>query len=279
MGTIASKLSYLAETKEAIRQAIINKNVEVLTTDPFRLYATKIAQISGGGGGGGFDGYIPYSHETKIICEAYKGNFNPTEQTWGTGTNPINYIGGTPTVDTNEKAISMPAKSSGIYGYVDLGADDTEYTAYIVLKMVNPTGWARALSCMKTRSGGNGMIIGGTPNLKIDSWNSTTDTGIPTSVGYFVGSIKFKQSGKAMGFINNVSVPKAPTNSGRYVTIGRTDINPSTTDADPCDLLVKYMAIVNEYEDDIITMANIANLYNIFVSEVMPPITGDNGML
>lgn len=49
MGTIASNLSYLAGTKAAIKQAIIDKNVEVLDTDTFRSYASKIGDIGGGG--------------------------------------------------------------------------------------------------------------------------------------------------------------------------------------------------------------------------------------
>lgn len=51
MGTISDKLNYLAQTKEAIMNAIIAKGVEVLSSDTFRSYADKIAQITGGGSG------------------------------------------------------------------------------------------------------------------------------------------------------------------------------------------------------------------------------------
>ena len=50
MGTIAEKLTYLNSTKQAIKQAIIDKGVPVEDTDTFRSYATKIADISSGGG-------------------------------------------------------------------------------------------------------------------------------------------------------------------------------------------------------------------------------------
>jgi len=50
MGTIAEKLTYLNSTKQAIKQAIIDKGVPVEDTDSFRSYATKIADISSGGG-------------------------------------------------------------------------------------------------------------------------------------------------------------------------------------------------------------------------------------
>lgn len=48
MGSIAEKLDYLSQTKEEIRQAIVDKGVEVSDTDTFRSYAGKINEITGG---------------------------------------------------------------------------------------------------------------------------------------------------------------------------------------------------------------------------------------
>lgn len=50
MGTIADKLNYLNTTKTNIKNAIIEKGVEVSDSDTFRDYATKIADISSGSG-------------------------------------------------------------------------------------------------------------------------------------------------------------------------------------------------------------------------------------
>lgn len=50
MATINDKLTYLAGTKDAIKQAIINKGVTVEDNATFRSYADKIATIQGGGG-------------------------------------------------------------------------------------------------------------------------------------------------------------------------------------------------------------------------------------
>lgn len=47
---IDSKLNYLQETKNQIKDAIIQKGVGVLDTDSFRSYANKIRQIEGGVG-------------------------------------------------------------------------------------------------------------------------------------------------------------------------------------------------------------------------------------
>ena len=47
-GTLETKIDYLADTKSDIREAIIDKGVEVAETDPFRSYAEKIGEIVGG---------------------------------------------------------------------------------------------------------------------------------------------------------------------------------------------------------------------------------------
>lgn len=51
MATIAEQLTSLANTKTAIKDAIVAKGVAVADTDPFSAYAGKIGEISGGGGG------------------------------------------------------------------------------------------------------------------------------------------------------------------------------------------------------------------------------------
>lgn len=50
MGTLAEKLTYLAQTKAQIRQAIIDKGVEIPENTPFRDYARQIGCISAGDG-------------------------------------------------------------------------------------------------------------------------------------------------------------------------------------------------------------------------------------
>ena len=47
MGTIGDKLTYLEETKTAIKNAIIEKGVEVSDSIEFREYANKIKEIQG----------------------------------------------------------------------------------------------------------------------------------------------------------------------------------------------------------------------------------------
>ena len=59
MVTIADKLTYLNETKTAIKNAIVSKGVAIEDTDTFRSYADKIGQISGGGGDAPIDEWQP----------------------------------------------------------------------------------------------------------------------------------------------------------------------------------------------------------------------------
>lgn len=49
MGTVSDKIGYIKGTKSAIKDAIIQKGVEIDDSLPFRQYADKIKEISGGG--------------------------------------------------------------------------------------------------------------------------------------------------------------------------------------------------------------------------------------
>lgn len=51
MGTTSEKLSYLLDTKEAIKDALIEKGATVEDTDTFRSYADKILSLQIGSGG------------------------------------------------------------------------------------------------------------------------------------------------------------------------------------------------------------------------------------
>ena len=46
MGTIGDKLAYLDGTKQAIKQALINKKIKVTDEDTFRSYAEKLDNLA-----------------------------------------------------------------------------------------------------------------------------------------------------------------------------------------------------------------------------------------
>lgn len=83
MGTLKEKLSYLSETKEAIKQALIKQQVTVTDEDTFRSYADKIAGIEGGGGGSKVISTMPASNAGSIntdnmieICSSDGANYS-----------------------------------------------------------------------------------------------------------------------------------------------------------------------------------------------------------
>lgn len=67
MGTLAAKLQYLKDTKDAIMNAIIKKGVAITSSDTFRSYADKISSISANVKESIFTGYIAQDGDTNII--------------------------------------------------------------------------------------------------------------------------------------------------------------------------------------------------------------------
>lgn len=206
--------------------------------------------------------YIPNSTRTKIICEATLDNFDDTALTWGDRSNPIN-LTATCSIYDNE-AVRIPVKSNGTLASVDLGAAATPFTAYIVAKTQNPGSYARILSAFYSRSSGQGIMLFGS-TINVSSWASDTSTGVSSSSNYFVGVIQYIGSGSALGKVNATNaITKSPSNCGRYLTIGRTDIDSSTSNAEPCDMLVKYLGVVKDVDSAEDIADNIANLMSIF---------------
>ena len=210
--------------------------------------------------------YLPNSDASTVICEAYLNNFNATASTWGTGTQPAHYMSSAlPTIDTTENAVYVPAYLSGVVPYVNLGATDTPFTAYVVMKLSSPSTYSRILSCVSTRSSNGGIMLYGS-TISVSSWGSDTSTGL-SSTDYFVGCIRYgaTSTGFAYDGMDIVSVDKTPSTCGRYVTLARTDIETSTSNAEPSDCYVRYFAVVNEAESNVVIEANMSSLYNSFI--------------
>lgn len=81
MGTITDKLNKLAETKSAIKTAIVNKGVAVSDSDTFASYANKIASIEGGGSTATEGIYGVFIYDTN-------GNLTKPEE-WDTANNDL----------------------------------------------------------------------------------------------------------------------------------------------------------------------------------------------
>lgn len=208
--------------------------------------------------------YLPYTDSKDIICEAFPDIFDSQLSTWGVGTNPI-IFSGTPSYNSGENAISIPTASNNVLAYCDLGSNGTPFTAYVVMKGVSMSSYSRLLSAMASRSSGQGILLYGNP-VTVSSWGSDTGTSVPGN-DYFVGVLQYSSLNNALGGVYGSSlITKALANSGRYITIGRTDIDPNTTNAEPCDTLVKYIGIVKGADSINAINANIAHLYNTFIA-------------
>lgn len=216
--------------------------------------------------------YIPYSDEYKVLGVAYPDLFDASANSWGYGTNPVLYsgTGGKPTLSTQEQAIYFPTNTSDVVGYVDLGATNTPFTAYIVMKCISPTG--RILCCTEQASMNHLIMLSGDYDyISIDSWGSGSNLGVSTVADYFVAAMTSSVTtgyGYAYDVANDTvnSMNKSLTATGRYITIGRTDIYPNIMYPAPTDLYLKYIAVVSEVENGTTIINNIRNLYNQFVA-------------
>lgn len=204
--------------------------------------------------------YLPESDATKILCEATLANFDNTSLSWGDGSSPMTL---TANVDLqDDEAVYIPAQASGVRAYVDLGETNHPFTAYVVAKVVNPGSYARIISCMSNRGGGAGIMLYGS-TVNISSWVNDTSTGISSSANYFVGVIQFVAPQVAYGKVNNSAlISKPPTSCGRYVALGNTDQQASANE--PCNILIKYLGVVDDVDSTADIADNVANLMTIF---------------
>ena len=111
MGTITDKLNKLAETKSAIKTAIVNKGVSISDTDTFASYANKISSIKGGGS-------TPTEGIYGVFIYDTNGNLTKPEE-WNTANNDLAV--GVAVVSDNcsfiiEKTMSYSNMQWGEYG-------------------------------------------------------------------------------------------------------------------------------------------------------------------
>lgn len=214
--------------------------------------------------------YIPNSDASHVICESYGGNFNPNLNYWGVGSSPVEFNHDATSVYPSlqlDGSVFIPAKTNNAWGYIDLSTASTPFTAYIIAKTVNAGTYGRIIASFANRSTNGGIMLCGS-DTDIESWDNSTFTGI-SSADYIVGAIQFISAGQARGFVrgySNVYKDKPVQNVGRYIVLGRIDTNSNTSYADPCDIYVKYVAVVNEAESIQTVTDNMDALYNSFLS-------------
>lgn len=209
--------------------------------------------------------YLPASNVSDILCEAYADIFSNSES-WGVGEHPIIMDSGlNPTKDAQENAVYLGVAATNKYAYVDLGAVKTPFTAYAVMKLVSPGNYTRLLSSMANRSTAQGMLLYGS-TINVSSWANDTSTGI-SSANYVAIAMQY-QVGSGVGMVTSTGnyITKSPTNSGQYITIGRSDTNANASNAEPANLYLRYFGVSSAYETEAQIRANLANLESVFIA-------------
>ena len=208
--------------------------------------------------------YLPASNDEDIICEAYPDIFTSVES-WGSGTNPIIMDTGlNPAKDEQENAVYLGVSATEKFAYVDLGATGATYTVYAVMKLVSPGSYTRLISSMASRSSGYGMLLYGSV-INVSSWANDTSTGV-SSANYVAVALEY-YNGLGAGMVTSAGnhIAKSPSTSSRYLTIGRTDIDASTANADPANLYLRYFGVSSAYETEQQIRTNLANLESVFI--------------
>ena len=244
-------------------EKIYQLGADDLYAQPYRSYLVTIRYTKTGEQ----ESYLPDSNPNYIVCEAFPNNFDPTSFTWGNGDNPIQFLNQVAYI-SQEDAVYIPVEATGNMAYVDLGEYSTPFTAYVVMKASAPTTYSRMICACASRQSGRGIFLYG-PNLTVSSWANDTTIGVDTT-DYFVAVLQFSESGVALGGVydggNFTKVDKPPVSAGRYITIGRTDIDSSPTNAEPCNVYVRYLGVVKGIDSIENIQRNLMYLYDEFIT-------------
>lgn len=217
--------------------------------------------------------YIPYTDEYKVLGVAYPDLFDASDNSWGYGEKPVLYTGtgGKPTLSPQESAVYFPTNTSDVIGYVDLGAENTPFTVYVVMKAVSPAG--RLVSCLEqTQAQHLIMLTAENDTVNVDSWGSGSSLGVSAVSDYFVAAMTSNITsgyGYCYDAANDTvnSMNKSLSATGRYITIGRTDTDEFVQYPAPTDVYLRYIAVVNEAENGTAIINNLRALYSSFVGE------------
>ena len=219
MGAISDKLNYLAQTKEAIMNAIIAKGVEVLSSDTFRSYADKIAQITGGGSGGkatnvitenvGVRPTVRDGMKTRTRIDAYSETYD-SRITIGNG---VSIENGIATFNGTQESNLIKCDISNIY---------------LKVKYVNDSNYNPIITYANSSNDNNGLWL---YNGKLGSNYNATNNQFDASVdddGYFrirvrwLGSQRYRiyTMTPSWGIINTINITDADGITGSTAYIG-----------------------------------------------------------
>lgn len=169
MGTLADKLQYLKDTKDAIMNAIIEKGVAITSSDTFRSYADKIKSITSG------DKPIVYDTVSSIDKNPYdyisKDSFSDS----------LTSVVVTLVDNLSSKIVGSPTNHDGIlsnftdsnYVKVDSYVGTVPLGHYIYVKFKhNTASWYNSIEHICSREG---IFVIETNNNTLTTYNWTSD--------------------------------------------------------------------------------------------------------
>lgn len=203
--------------------------------------------------------YLPYS--SNQICEAHINNFYATSNSWGTGNNPL-VLSNTLTANSDGVGVDINANGGDPdYVYCDLGAVNTNFTAYLVVKYSTYYNGGRLIDSAYSnaeafiRENSLTQVSGGT------YYHNAVFGTDHTSGDYIV--IALRNNNNTVSVFKNGVKGTDQTNgtAGQYIALGSSYPYGNTFGA---NITVAFAGVVSEAESDSVVSANIASLMNRF---------------
>lgn len=209
--------------------------------------------------GADYDEYLPNSNTANVKCEAYWDNFNPSSLTWGNGSNPVT-LSALVSQYQSENAVYLDARSGKLFS-VDLSTTTSDFVVYVVAKgIAYNSGDVTVLGSIYQWNSQNIVNLyhrSGTM-WRTSIYGSDTDF-IQTNGDYVAVAIRSNNmyaSWFGYGVTPRLNVQYS--HHGQYFTFGGYPNVYST------DLAVKFIAYVNQAEDDTTIQQNLINLASKF---------------
>lgn len=186
MGTLADKLQYLKETKDAIMNAIIEKGVAITSSDTFRSYADKISQITGGGSSSGGNGIAESAGVRPTVRDAMKTRTRINA--YSTATNSNVMIGSDVSIQGDLATFSGSEERNlinlSMAYFLHKNVDTFPNSLYLKVKYVNNSSYNPCFG-IYSNGGNNGVwFYGGRIGLTYSANDEHAFTPTPDANGY-----------------------------------------------------------------------------------------------
>lgn len=199
---------------------------------------------------------LPNSDLTKILANAYPGNYTIGSTAWDTLE-----VGNTDYIAKNLNSIDI---TNGAYARLDLSEPNHSCVAYFVgVNYDYLTNWPRIISFTYSHSSNNEITLDSSANiLYYAHYGNTIAQTAYKGIQRFVCALRIDGTNKLSScFINGTRLaePASFNNSGQYCTFGCSLPNQYYS-----SLSINYIGIVDGIEDDSTIISNLQYLMNLY---------------